>query len=366
MKIKNVRKIIKKNKKNIAGVALLGLSLILTSCETKQDRIDELERENHNLQFEYQRLQEDYDELSSYFTIDTERNCYYRNELMAVVTNDKEGTPEYRFVEENFIDVNFSAGVNLETAESVYVSITTPGLTYPNLEYRHTYVSNRNYYKYNTVQVSERTKNCTVYGGWIPDYEVEQYVISDINNLPIPKGYKDQTKFTVEELRDIEEQMNNRLIDATEQAKQQKFELNKLGYVLTDENTGFIVDKSAYLKILETTNPLDIYSFQENYYFYSITNPIRGLKVDINESVIFDDEDKKYPNANTILKVASIDPNDEMLCSVQDVLPISNFIGWDAYEEYQEKETLTYVEVLEIEQEINRTLAEKNVKTLKK
>ena len=342
MKIKNVRKTIKKNKKTVASVALLGLSLILTSCETKQDRINALEIEN-------QRLQDQYDDLASNFTIEYPKNCYYMNDLMAVVTNDKDGTPEYRFVEDNFIDANFEYGQNLAIKENVYVSITTPGLTYPNLEYKHTYARNRVTFYYNTVRESRRIKECTVYGGWIPDYKIEQSVIHDITNLPLPKEYQNQTSFTKEELKEIENAMNNNCVDAIEEVKQQEFELRNLCYVLTDENTGFIVDQSTYLEVLEATDPFDVYSFQNNFYFYSITNPMRGLKLDTNEPAVFYDSKEKHTNENSIYEVVSLDPNDEILNPVKNVYSILELEDLDAVKQYGDMAELSYEKIKKLE-----------------
>ncbi len=373
MKIKKVHKTIKKNKKTVASIALLGLSLILTSCSTKEteslktltpeERIEVLEKENKDLQKENKKLQKEYDNLVKGLSIEEIEDCYYKYALMAVVTNDQDGTPEYHFVVDDKVDFDYD---NKMVAIDVkaYASITNPKLVYPHKKYNYLCYSGPNIYLYDTIPNPLRLARCPIYGGWIPDYNLEYIVLKDINNLPLPEKYKEQSSFSVEELRDIENQMNNHLIDATEQVKQNAFNKEDLFYVLTDENTGFIIDGGKCLRICETTDAINLDKLEYKFYYYSIINPMRGIKKSLGMSARDADIQEKTPN--NIYEVVSLDPNDEMLLPVQAVKSIEYFINFETIEKYQDKETLTYDEILEMEEEINKAFAEKNVKILKK
>ncbi len=358
MKIKSIRASKEKKgfKKQIISFAFLGLSLILTSCKSTselQTKYDHLQEQYEDLQDQYEDLQRQYDDLAENFKIDRVEDRYYKNDLMAVVTNDKEGTPEYHFVKENIVDIDLGAGTNLSFKENVYVSITNDQLAYPNKCYRQDLVNGLSY-KYDEIKESVRVNSCP-FNGWIPDYNLQYYLVHDINNLPIPKEYKEKSYYSLEELKAIEEAMNNNSLDVIEQVNQ-KIEQNtfqKEGLYFAyceDLNDGFLIDSKKYLEIIEASDPYDIYTFEYQNYYYSITDPTRGLKIDTNDPV-FESEDKIADQKEFI----SLNENDLFVgktCAIANI---------EDYKESYSADELTYEEIVELENRIRTSLKEQNV-----
>ena len=104
------------------------------------------------------------------------------------------------------------------------------------------------------------------------------------------------------------------------------------------------------MEIIEASDPYDIYTFEYQNYYYSITDPTRGLKIDTNDPV-FESEDKIADQKEFI----SLNENDLFVgktCAIANI---------EDYKESYSADELTYEEIVELENRIRTSLKEQNV-----
>ncbi len=365
MKIKNIRDGKKidstKFKKYVLTTAAIGIgSFYIWSMISIKNAINDIEEHIEHINEVTEEFITKVEEKETEETIALEdlEERYYKNDLMAIVTNDGEGTPEYHFVKEKNAIFNYGVSTNLDKKESVYVSLTDENLSYPNEEYIHELSESFGGYIYSTIREVIRKNECPVYGGWIPDYKVTNILVHDINNLPLPKEYSKKTYYTLEELKTIEEAMNTKTLNIEEQVKQNTFKKEDLALVYVEDlEDGFLVDAGKCLEVIESIDPYDIYSCEYNFYFESITNPTRGVKIDANVPVCAELKPERC-----LKELVSLNKEDELLGKSFE----TSQLIFEDFEEYKDKEELTYEEVVDLENTIRSLLKENNTRILKK
>ena len=342
MKIKDIKNGNQKYKKIILSTAMMGLSAILASCNPKST----VEKEPEYISVE---------------NISEEANkTYSKKDLMVVITNDGEGTPEYHFVTEAIKSIQM-INEHFIKKESTYISITDPTIKFPNQEYAHNATDVEGVYYYETVRKGVVLNDCPVYGGWIPDYHVQNYVMQDIDYLPMPFVYKMKSSYSFDELVEIEKTLNSSELNVLPQVEDQKFNKDDLRFVLTSKG-GFLFEDGKSIQVMEAQNPNHAESLEYNFYFYSITNPMRGAKIDTNMSaMLFDSQQGAFYDT---VDVVSLDKKDEMIEEGCMYFALQDLISFPILQKYQKEQELSYEQVVEIEQALTKNFMDEEVQII--
>ena len=98
------------------------------------------------------------------------------------------------------------------------------------------------------------------------------------------------------------------------------------------------------------------------FYFYSITNPMRGAKIDTNMSaMLFDSQQGAFYDT---VDVVSLDKKDEMIEEGCMYFALQDLISFPILQKYQKEQELSYEQVVEIEQALTKNFMDEEVQII--
>ena len=340
-------------KKNLTMLGL-SLSLVSSGC-SRRDNTELKETKNHNIELEAEneRLKEENEFLKE--KLYEAETSYKEEDLYIAFINDGEGTPEYRFVTQDFLDIVKKDNYDL------YL-------------YKYNYVTNKDkclylkewYYDYKNKKVCMENisfTNDVWCNYWIPNYKKLGNVIR-AQDFNLPREYKYLNSYSFEDIKYLEDLINEPGYEVWNNLEDITYDMSRL-FVLEIDSKFFIFSNNLSTCVIETNNIENVEDLRMDYYQYSISNPKNAIRCVADESYI--DYLDSWHGSGRVVNVTraeftSLDKNSKWIkYNMEDSVLYRNL--WELLpDEYKGKRELSYDEVIEIENYLNN----KNDYTLKK
>lgn len=262
MNIKNIRSLIKETakeewKKKIVQVGVVSLEVLFTLGSIPVSQAYENYKE--------QRIEKEH----------SIKNISL-SECKVIVENCPDGTVKHHFINKDYNSYSFEENDKYTKRDYKYGSVTDDNfaVSYSKIDY-----NTKSYFCYNEMPET--------YGSYIFDYNIPYYLVN-VNDLALPNGYSLEDSYSVNDLKELEEELNNSIYK--NRNEEESYRIRFLCLVEIDGSFMCFDFSNASEEVTETTDIEDVTKLRNVYYVPSVENNLVNLKISSGENAIADKE----------------------------------------------------------------------------
>ncbi len=312
-------KLQKMAKKSAMGLAIAS-SLTLSACNEKEPSSIKEEKKEESVTF-------------------------HKEDLSVLVENDKEGNPTYNFI----YPIEHQ---QFPVKEYSIVKVHYKYITHEDTIVNEQYIFDENQVGFPSIPMIG-SGSATYDGNWLDEYFIPDatvpYVILNFDNFANSMHLKQQETYTLEEFKTMENSLNSSE-DLYAERKQSNYAIDQLFVV---ESNGYytIYSKSFGVGYIDCPNKKYPQQFKMYEYFYSLTNPQNGIKILCKDTHLADSLAIEKNQEGTLEAITSL--NTEYASTEGTVYnDITSFLP----EEFYQKKELSYLEIEELEANLNLSI----------